>query len=460
MVMRSRRLEDLLGGRLDALKYKDITDLVSNADAAEGEDLDYKQAHYATDDKGKEELAKDVAAFANHTGGLLILGMAESKGVPSKVMDVDLDDRHFRHIRQVIASNTAPPVSYEAIAVPNPDAPGRGFFLLAVPRSPLGPHAVTAPPTKPTREALRYPRRGGSGTDWLTETAVATAYRARFSAAAARDQRMTDVEEDLVDALADRTLPHLIVTLVPEVPGEMAVDSVRFARYESELRGTELYLGQGHRLFGDVAVGARRLIVEEGGGDRAARAELHRDGSAAIVLPLHRHLSKLHSDEPDWQFVEPGDVVYQLLCALPFLASHARDRAAATGTAQVKATLVDDMASHPCQRLKIDMYRPEPLPLTIDFLHRTAGHRVPASTQPCGFAYSEATVLLDDIADHGVGLLQATAALADELLHAYGLPDNQLITREGHLNTGLFTDRNRGAVARWAAQNPLISSAE
>lgn len=458
--MRSRRLEDLLGGRLDVLRYKDVAELVGNADAAEGEDLDYKQAHYANEDKGKEELAKDVAAFANHVGGLLILGMAEAKGVPSKVMDVDLDDRYFRHIRQVIAANTAPPVPYEPIAVPNPDSPGNGFLLLAVPRSPLGPHAVTAPPTRQSKDVLRYPRRGGSGTDWLTETAVATSYRARFSAAAERDRRMTEVEEDLVAELADRTSPHIIVTLVPEMAGEMTVDSARFARYKDQLLGTEFYLGQGHRPFGDVAVGARRLIVQEGSNDLAARAELHRDGSAAIALPLHQFLSQVQGNQPDWQFVEPGEVVYQLLCALPFLASHARDRAAASGTAQVRVTLVGDMISHPTQRLNIDIFRPEPLPLSVDFLHPATGQPVLTSTQPCGFAHSEATVLLDDIADHGVGLPQATAALADELLHAYGLPENQLITREGHLNTGLFTTRNRGAVARWAAQHPLISTAE
>ncbi|MER8103929.1 RNA-binding domain-containing protein [Kitasatospora sp. NPDC094016] len=459
MVMRSRRLEDLLGGRLDVLRYQDIAGLVGNADAAEREDLDYKQAHYATDERGKEELAKDMAAFANHTGGLLILGMAEAKGVPNKVMDVDLDDHHLRHIRQVIASNTTPPVPYDPIAVPNPDSPSSGFLLLAVPRSPMGPHAVTAPPTRPSSNVLRYPRRGGSGTEWLTETAVATSYRARFSAAAERDRRMTDVEEDLVGALADRNEPHLIVTLVPEIAGEMTVDSARFAQYKDELLGTEFYLGQGHRLFGDVAVGARRLIVQETRG--AARAELHRDGSAAIALPLHQHLSVPNGDEPNWlQYVEPGDVVYQLLCALPFLAGHARDRAAAGGTAQVKATLVDDMASHPCRRLNVDPRRPRPLPLTVDFLHPATSQRMPTSTQPCGFAYSEATVLLDDVADHSVSLPQATAALADELLHAYGLPDNQVITRKGHLNTGLFTSRNRGAVARWAAQHPLISAAE
>jgi hypothetical protein len=42
-----------------------------------------------------------------------------------------------------------------------------------------------------------------------------------------------------------------------------------------------------------------------------------------------------------------------------------------------------------------------------------------------------AGVLLDDLADGERGLLQATAALADELLQTYGYPETGLITRAG-----------------------------
>jgi predicted HTH transcriptional regulator len=157
MVTRLGRIEGLFGRRLDELDYRTVAELVGSPEAAEGEDLDYKQDHYRPDDRGREELAKDISAFANHRGGLLIIGMAENNGVPSKVLDVDLDDARLRHIRQVIVSNTAPPVPYEPIAVHNPDAPGTGFLLLAVPRSPAGPHAVTAPASRPSKDALRYP---------------------------------------------------------------------------------------------------------------------------------------------------------------------------------------------------------------------------------------------------------------------------------------------------------------
>ncbi|MGW4391012.1 AlbA family DNA-binding domain-containing protein [Streptomyces sp. NPDC004685] len=105
-------------------------------------------------DKGKKELAKDVAALADHRGGVLVLGMAEAKGVPSRVFDVDLNDYDLRRMREVIATNSSPPVPYEPIHVPNPDAAGTGFLLLAVPRSPQSrpigsPKRWWPPPTEP-----------------------------------------------------------------------------------------------------------------------------------------------------------------------------------------------------------------------------------------------------------------------------------------------------------------------
>ncbi|MFD3883140.1 AlbA family DNA-binding domain-containing protein [Streptomyces microflavus] len=72
MAFRSRRLEALLGGRVDQLTYDQVAELVNVGEAAEAEDLDYKRELTASDPKGKEELAKDVCSFANHIGGVLI----------------------------------------------------------------------------------------------------------------------------------------------------------------------------------------------------------------------------------------------------------------------------------------------------------------------------------------------------------------------------------------------------
>jgi hypothetical protein len=84
MVTRLRRLESLLGRRLDDVDYNGIAGLVGNTEAAESEDLDYKQAHYSADDKGREELAKDVASFATTRAVFCSSAWQRARASPAK----------------------------------------------------------------------------------------------------------------------------------------------------------------------------------------------------------------------------------------------------------------------------------------------------------------------------------------------------------------------------------------
>jgi hypothetical protein len=236
----------------------------------------------------------------------------------------------------------------------------------------------------------------------------------------------------------------------------MVIDSARFTRYQQELLGSQLHLGQQVSNFGRVSVGPRRLIVSEGAGRYSARAELHRDGSATIALPLSGRIHVDDYEEAQLHTAEPGDVVYPLLCALPFLAAHARDRAAASGLAQASVTLVADMAAHPSQDRVVEFDRPGIVPFRVDRIDPATGRPRPLTPESYPHATAAAGVLLDNLADQGRGLLQATAALADELLQAYGYPETGLITRTGELNPAGFSERTCGAVAQWAEQRGLL----
>jgi hypothetical protein len=90
-IWRQPELEALLGGPLDAegLTQEAIERLVDEG-ARESEVLDFKGA-LESPPKGprptwlpEQEFAKDVAAFANHRGGLLLVGVEDVGGIATK----------------------------------------------------------------------------------------------------------------------------------------------------------------------------------------------------------------------------------------------------------------------------------------------------------------------------------------------------------------------------------------
>ncbi|WP_103538953.1 MULTISPECIES: helix-turn-helix domain-containing protein [unclassified Streptomyces] len=427
MAFRSRRLEALLGGRLDQLTYDQVAELVNVEEAAEAEDLDYKRELTASDPKGKEELAKDMCSFANHIGGVLIIGLAEARGVPSKIMELDLvdTDARLRHLAQVIGSSTAPPVRYEAYPVRNPEDPKQGFLILAVPRSPHGPHAVTTPPVKASEKALRYPRRTGSRTDWLTETDVATAYRRRFTEAADRGQRLLDVEKEALARLPASNMPKLLVTMTPEVPGDMPINHESFERHRRDIIQ--------RLLFERVRIGSRRLIATSD--ERTMNyqhCELHRDGSGAWISGIP--VQTVMSEGAEFNYADINVVVDELQNMLQLLAAHARDRAGVSGTMLVKAALCEAPYRHP-----LGPGRPHLNPMLtfrIDQTDHYGTRRLPLSTQSCRYADAEVAALVDDLADGGTELVEATALLADELVQAFGIPEAAFPARAAAASAG------------------------
>ncbi len=86
--------------------------------------------------------------------------------------------------------------------------------MIAVPRSPAAPHAVLV------NEALRYPRRNGATTRYLSEPEVAAAYRERLAGARRQSTRISEVQREALERLNPEGLPWVVVTLVPDLPGD------------------------------------------------------------------------------------------------------------------------------------------------------------------------------------------------------------------------------------------------
>lgn len=105
--------------------------------------LDYK-ANGALDrsDAKKNEVSKDVSAFANSAGGTIVYGMVESNHLPTQ-LDAGFDPQDISRewIEQVINSRIQPRIDGVRIrAVELTTHPGRVAYVVSVPQSVRAPH--------------------------------------------------------------------------------------------------------------------------------------------------------------------------------------------------------------------------------------------------------------------------------------------------------------------------------
>ncbi|MBM2623395.1 ATP-binding protein [Actinoplanes sp. LDG1-06] len=136
--------------------------------------LDVKSGVYQLDDPaGTGELIKDVAAFANSRGGLLLVGFGtradggreiidEVKPVPARLVDVDryrklIRDRVRPHVRDLTVDFH--PVDDE-----------RGVLVIDIPAQPetAKPFVVPGPDGRKTPTTVGVPIRDADATVWLT----------------------------------------------------------------------------------------------------------------------------------------------------------------------------------------------------------------------------------------------------------------------------------------------------
>lgn len=127
---------------LNAHKYDDILG------TAECSWLDFKQAGYQTEpskpqklsDYGKTELCKDIAEFANHKGGVILLGVKEAKSpttglsVADEIKPLAVTSIDLQHYKQVLMAQVYPLVEdVEMKWFAKQD--GRGLLAIIVPKS-------------------------------------------------------------------------------------------------------------------------------------------------------------------------------------------------------------------------------------------------------------------------------------------------------------------------------------
>lgn len=123
------------------LTYSDIDDLVNIRKEREGYHLDYK-CEFGNLDKAKKELSKDITAFANTSGGYLVIGVDKHykiSGIDPIIQNKSIDE----WINQILSSNLEPQLFYfdpKVILIPESD---KVIVVIHVPESTKKPHIVT-----------------------------------------------------------------------------------------------------------------------------------------------------------------------------------------------------------------------------------------------------------------------------------------------------------------------------
>lgn len=152
-----------------------------------------------------KDVAKDVTAFANRAGGVLIYGIRDNGDVAGEACPVDLDERAVvDQYRRRLAQASRPDVpGVEVIPKPRLLGEKEGLSLVLVPPSPLAPHAIW------DNKMLRFSWRVGRNSVPMLESDLERLYRQRWSFQESFRKRMRDLGRS-----TDETFNHGLVELV------------------------------------------------------------------------------------------------------------------------------------------------------------------------------------------------------------------------------------------------------
>ncbi len=446
VALRSRRLEDVLGGSLEDLTFERVERLVAGG-VTEAFDLDFKQALYGTSDAARRDLATDVAALANTSGGLLILGIEEDDQARAiAAPGVALSDDELNRIHQIVGSQVVPAVVYEPIPVRKPGQDDHGFLVIAVLRDPLAPHAVIV------NQGLRFPVRNGTTIRYLSEPEVAAAYRERSMGAERQAARVEEIERDALERLDPASGSRwVVVSLVPDLAGDLAINSGSFAAFRQEVIGQSATIVPSGARFRRASVGRRRLVAD-GTMDSSAAAsglllELHADGAGVCCISVVNRTREVSpsadADEPAVSRIHVEDMVVAVMSGLWQLGRHARDRAAVSGSAIVRVQIYPVA---PDQQAVLVNTR------DMGFYDRLGDRALAAPQRP-----AEAVSDLDGLAQPGAALIEVSALLASEIGQSFGVAELGQLSPAGQIRRRYWSIY-QSQIEAWARRNDIAIS--
>ncbi|MEV4333646.1 RNA-binding domain-containing protein [Streptomyces sp. NPDC049597] len=253
-----------------------------------------------------EEFAKDVAAFANGGGGVIVIGIATRPERGEEILDhivgVDPDAVSPDQVRKVLLQRITPAVRGLRIGWSGPDDGQRVAFLHIPVQAPGQLFVVAAPTGKngaPRPDTVAVPIRDGDGTHWLPRTEVQQLLAAGVKA-------------------SGMPTPEALAALVQEAAAATRADVLRVGQ---GLADREWEMRQAHRELAAHGLGAPAGEAREHG--TAALQDFHhtQPGKLGWVLCLVADRPPVAVAAPVWQAITDAgraDVGQDALAAIGF----------------------------------------------------------------------------------------------------------------------------------------------
>lgn len=176
----------------------------------ESNQLDWKEVLPQEKELSQSDVVKDIAAFANSGGGILIFGVAEEGRRATARVDVgDVTESYERTLRRIAVSGIQPPVF--GLDVVRLGEQGHRALAVVIPQSVDAPHLIYR------NDYFGAPVRNHADTEWMRERQLETLYRARFSERRDSDQALLDLYDELAAGRNTAERAWLVVVAQPRI---------------------------------------------------------------------------------------------------------------------------------------------------------------------------------------------------------------------------------------------------
>jgi hypothetical protein len=192
--------------RLDDVTEGDLVALIENQ-VREGRTIEYKRELPSNSEPGKVKFLAGTSSFANTSGGDILFGIEEEKGLPTQIVGIQASDldREILRLEQTMDSGLEPRIrrNFQVVSC----GEGKRVVILRIDRSWSGPHRVSF------QDSGRFWGRNSAGKYPLDVSEL----RAAFTLSSSVIDRIRGFRTDRIIAISNNETP------VPIKPGPKAV---------------------------------------------------------------------------------------------------------------------------------------------------------------------------------------------------------------------------------------------